>query len=190
MIELTPQILIAQAIGLCSALLFITATQQKETRRILQFNGMGGVLIAANLFMLGGTLSAGVAIIAACRNFIIATQFGDRWKNYIIPLSLAAILSLTLSMGITNWGQSFIIIGPIFGSIAYIQHTMFKVRGFLFLCESTWLINALVFGSIGGIILGFAVTSGHFIAIVRYCRDSILDLANSVTRLLHLPIKG
>lgn len=179
--ELTENIL-AQAIGLASAIFSIIATQQKEKKSILRYSGAGCILISVNLFLLGGVLSAGVSLLAGVRNFIVATDFGERAKNYIIPTSLLIILAATFYNGITDWQQSFIILGPIFGSFAYSQNTLFKIHGYLFLCKGTWLINALMLGSIGGILVGLIVTSGHFFTITRHCRENMVEAARKIRK--------
>lgn len=187
--ELLPEELDAvavQALGVIAFAFYMTATQMRTKRAIIRFNGIGGLFICANLYLLGGVLGGATALIAALRNLLITTSWGEKHRNSIIAFSLLLIIGLTCLLASGDWSKSFVILGPVFGSFAYIQSSMLKVRGFLFAAESTWLANALLFGSIGGILLGLATTSGHLVAIFRYSKISIMRIAVKMRQLRHM----
>ncbi len=169
---------IAQIIGIIAMAFNILSFQQKNHKKVISFQLVGGFLFSINYMLLGATVGCilnGLAVIRAIV-YINEEKFHSKnifWVLFVSAVSLATYI-LTFTVFDTNFTlfSSVIEFLPVFAmiisTVAFRMQDAKKIRFFGLMCSPSWLIYNITKGSIGAIICEVFCLCSIVIGIIRH----------------------
>ena len=166
--NLTPYIIITQAVGLIGMAMFFISYQQNTNRRILAFQILGITFFLFHFTMLGAYTAAAINIIGLVRNFVFFCR-PRKWASHIAWLYI--FCALTVLAGILTF-DSFISILPtaavIFGTVALFMINPKTTRRLSLICVAGWFSHNILVFSVAGMISDIFATSSIIIAMFKF----------------------
>ncbi|MGF1776971.1 YgjV family protein [Vibrio nomapromontoriensis] len=139
---------LAQWVGFCSFGLGLLSFWQKDDRR-LKLCMLGFYSVHALHFVLLGSMTSAFASGLSFLRTLLAIRYSGKYLCWVTIIILAACGSVLA----TSWVQFFSIIGTSIGTYAVFQLTGIKLRLALSVGASCWLVNNILMGSMGGVML-------------------------------------
>ena len=164
--------ILAQLIGLCAVVFFISSIQLKEKTKILFFQLVANIFYFIQYILLGVYVAAFMNLLTIWRCFVFK-KYDE--QNKTIPLKyLIIFVSLIIVFGIFNYNGILSIIPPvitiIYGISSYQKNTEIIRLTFL-LCAFIWIFYNFSVGAYTALIgNGFEVISG-VIALIRFRKN-------------------
>ncbi|MBD1390731.1 YgjV family protein [Neiella sp. HB171785] len=171
--QIALELSVAQCIGLLSYALGIATFYQRDTRRLKVMMLIFNINHLIHFLLMDAPVAAFGALISVLRT---ATSI------YLSSMVVAAgfiIVNLVVGLWLaTSWLDCFAIAGSVIGTF-----TLFRLTGIAmrigFLCGATcWLINNLIIGSIGGVLLESTVICINLLRLHHMVRTKQPSLTN------------
>ena len=153
---------LAQGVGFVSLTLGILTFYQTDDRKLK------ALMLALNLchllhfWLLGAAMSTMMALLSAGRT-ATAMYTSSKWVALIFVV-LACLLGQTT---LNQWLDLLPLVGGVLGTLGIFLLRGVKMRLLFIVAASCWLMNNVIIGSIGGIILEVLVISMNLLTIWR-----------------------
>lgn len=163
------KVILAQLVGLCAVVFFISSIQLKEKTKILFFQLVANIFYFVQYILLGVYAAAAMNLLTVWRCFVFK-KYDE--KNKTIPLKyLIVFISLIICFGIFNYNGLLSLIPPtitiIYAISSYQKNTEIIRLSFL-MCAFIWVFYNFSVGAYASLIgNGFEVVSG-IIALIRF----------------------
>ncbi|WP_122032758.1 YgjV family protein [Aliivibrio sp. EL58] len=157
----------AQLLGFLSFVLGIAAFYQKNDKRLKLLMLALNINHMIHYLLLGSTVSALSSLLSAMRT---TTAIFIR-NGYIAFVFVCTSLLFGILTTDYMW-QLFPLIGTAIGSYAIFMLDGIRMRCWFFIGAACWLINNILIGSIGGVLLEITAMSVNIITIIRLHKDS------------------
>ncbi|SMS01073.1 Inner membrane protein YgjV [Vibrio mangrovi] len=165
---------LAQALGLVSFALGLSTFYQKNDRRLKVLMLIFNLNHCIHYILLGSTVSALSTLLSAARTTTAIFVSSARVAAVFILISLASGLWMA-----NHWWDLWSVMGTVIGTYAVFCLSGIKMRiGFL-LGGMCWLINNIIVGSIGGMMLETSLLSMNLLTIYRIHRQTVSALVKT-----------
>lgn len=155
-----------QLLGILSFIIGIAAFYQKDDKRLKVLVLVLNINHMVHYLLLGSVVSALSSLLSAIRTTtaIFVRNAHVAWGFVFASLIIGYVTSDHL------W-QLFPIFGTAIGSYAIFMLEGIKMRCWFFVGATCWLINNILIGSIGGVLLEITSISVNLITIIRLYKD-------------------
>ncbi|SHE46950.1 YgjV family protein [Vibrio gazogenes] len=158
---------LAQALGLVSFALGLSTFYQKNDRRLKILMLIFNLNHCIHYLLLGSTVSALSTMLSAARTTTAIFVSSIRVAAVFIVISLVSGVWMA-----NHWWDLWSVVGTVIGTYSVFCLAGIKMRiGFL-LGGICWLINNIIVGSIGGVMLETSLLSMNLLTIYRIHRQA------------------
>lgn len=154
--------LIAQAIGILAMAFNIFSYQQKQQKRVIAFQLVGGLLFSVNFFLLGAMVGAILNVVAVVRAVVFLQKEKLHSNHPAWLLGFTAVYFASYFLTFTVFGKSatagnlIIELLPVIGMVATTISFRFTdaktIRRYGLISSPCWLIYNIASFSVGAII--------------------------------------
>ncbi|TCJ98876.1 inner membrane protein [Volucribacter psittacicida] len=156
---------LAQWLGIVAFLLGILVFWQRNDRKLKIYMVLLGIIYTLHFFLLDAQISALTSFISSCRTFLSIFVCSP-----YVAFSFVAIMIAIGGYSATSFLSLLPIIGSTSGTLALFLLSGIKMRLLMLMGSLCWLINNILIGSIGGVLLELTVMSVNVLTIVRMVR--------------------
>ncbi len=162
----------AQIFGYLAFLLGVSSFLQKRDLPFKLLMTLQGISYVAHFFMLGNMTAAASASMSATRSAVsmYTKALWLAWLFIIVTFSLGLWFSRT-------WLDMLPIVASITSTYAFFRLHGVAMRCVVLMGSALWLLNNILSGSIGGVMLEVTVISVNLYTIFRMLRDERVSLA-------------
>lgn len=166
----------AQLVGFGSFILGLLAFYQKNDRNLKKIMLLFNLNHMLHFVLLGSSVSALCAAIAALRTGTSIYTASKAIASFYMAIGMAIGIYLAES-----WWAIFPIMGSAVGTFAIFFLTGIKMRCFFLFGAGCWLINNVVVGSYGGVLLEASLIFINSITIFRLATAKLPQLTREPT---------
>lgn len=138
----------AQSLGFVSFILAVLCFIQKDDRRLKLMMILMNLNHALHFYLLNAVTSSLCCLFAAGRT-AISIKIKEKWVAGLFIILTSFIGYLTA----TQWTDYIAVLGSCLGTYALFCLNGIKMRWVIFVGSCLWLINNIIIGSMGGILL-------------------------------------
>jgi len=161
---------IAQGLGILAFVISLVGYSSTSDRRLKVMMTSGTVILTVHFLFFGAWLAALSLGLNTVRTWLSIYRKGMRWFVGVALIQLA--FSLPLVDGIRD---AFPIAGSLVGSYGLLCLSGIKLRVAMLITTGCWLVNNLLWGSIGAVMLDILNASAHVFAMYRIQQTAKLD---------------
>ena len=177
-----PQELFAQAVGICAMAFNILSYQQKQQKRVIAFQLMGGLLFSVNFFLLGAMVGAILNVVAAVRAvvFLQKEKLNSNHPAWLLGFTIVYFISYVLTF--TVFGKAATaanltvellpVIGMIATTVSFRYTDAKTIRRYGLISSPCWLIYNIASFSVGAIICEVLSLCSILIGMIRLDRKN------------------
>ena len=156
----------AQILGILSFLLGVYAYYQKDDTKLKIYITLMFIAHGAHFYLLGAQVAALLCIISVLR-----TVLSIFYHSVYLALVFIAITLLTGYLSYESYFDIIVIIASVIGIYSFICLQGIKLRIFILIGSTLWLINNILVGSIGGTLMELFVISTNLLTMYRIQSD-------------------
>ena len=158
---------LAQALGIIAFTISLVGYASTSDRRLKIMMTAGTVILAAHFMLFGAWLAAISLAMNTARTWLSIYRKGWRWFIVVAIAQLAVSLPL-----IASSRDVFPVLGSVIGSYGLLCLAGVRLRIAMLLTTACWLVNNLLWGSIGAVLLDGLNASAHLYAMYRIRRTA------------------
>lgn len=160
------QTLTAQGMGFVSLLFYVLAGQMKSSKMMIRVSGLGALAFSIHFLLLAAIVPCIIKLIACIRSFCMSTEFGRRYRHWIIPTCLTVAVVAGICSA-DSWWMLICLGGPVAWCAAEFIGEETKMRPLGIVSESFWLTNNVLVFSLGGIVASAMIITSFGLAMWR-----------------------
>ena len=153
---------VAQALGLLAFTISLVGYTSTSDRRLKIMMTTGTVILALHFVFFGAWLAAISLAMNTARTWLSIYRKGWRWFAIVAVAQLAVSLPL-----IATVRDVFPVLGSLIGSYGLLCLAGVKLRVAMLVTTACWLVNNLLWGSVGAVLLDGLNACAHLYAIYR-----------------------
>lgn len=157
----------AQVVGVIAFVLSVIRFQFQGQKTMLRLNALSNVFFAAHWYMLFVPHTAVLSLTSMFRSFSLSTEWGQKYKWYIVPALLIPSTVFSVYLAEPSW-TIYILFMPFLTAFAEMRGCPQLYRKVCIGCDIAWLVFGFYTGSIGVVLACVFNLTSCGIGILRF----------------------